>query len=208
MKRRLLSPVSGIEQRQFDRLLHLFAQAVGVTLLAQLRAHACEQFVAVDRARQAVVDAEIEAAQHALTILDVGDDEDGKVARALERADLAAQPQSVVAAEAEADDDEVDVVLGRLEQRLVRVRLDVDVVMRAQRLGEALGGAGAIVDDQDAAAPAVVGVRRRERRDHAQRDGGGGAVAQFVDHHFSRVSERTRAISATSSIGLVRKSSR
>ncbi len=90
--------------------------------------------------------------------------------------------QSVVAAEAEADDDEVDIVLGRLEQGFVRVRLDVDVVMRAQRLGQALGGTGAIVDDQDAAAPAVVGVRRREGRDHAQRDGRIGAIAQFVDH--------------------------
>ncbi len=173
-----------IEQRQFDRLLHLFAQAVGVALLAQLRAHPRQQFVAVDRARQAVVDAEFERAQHALTILEVGDDQDGKVARALERADLAAQPQPVVVAETEADDDEVDIVLGRLEQRLVRVRLDVDVVMGAQRLGQALGGTGAIVDDQDAAAPAVVGVRRGEGRDHAQRDGGVGAIAQFVDHHL------------------------
>ena len=118
----------------------------------------------------------------ARAILEVRDDENGQVSRAFDCANLAAEAQRIVVGEAEADDDDVDIVLGRLEHRLLRIRLDRDYVMRRQRLQEALGRTLAVVDEEEPPASAVFRTRRRERRDHAERDRGVGAIAQFVDH--------------------------
>ena len=56
-------------------------------------------------------------------------DQNRQLARALQRADLAAQPQPVEIGEAEADDQEVEIVLGAAQQRLMRRRFRLRPVM-------------------------------------------------------------------------------
>ena len=56
----------------------------------------------------------------------------GHIARALERADLAAQPQAVEILQAERDDHQVVIAFGGMEQRLGRIGLDLDRVLLRQ----------------------------------------------------------------------------
>ena len=55
----------------------------------------------------------------------------GKRARAVERAQMRAQPEPVDLLQVEADDDEVVVAFGGAEQRLLRVVLVVDLASAA-----------------------------------------------------------------------------
>ena len=91
----IVEPSQRVEERHLDRLLHGLAQAIRVTLLADVGLDPGQELVSVDRAREVVVDAELEAAKNFRAIVRVGDDEDRQIARALVRAGLAAQPQAV-----------------------------------------------------------------------------------------------------------------
>ena len=190
----IVQPGQGSNKRQFDRLLHLLAQTVGVALLrkwcARARAIRCDRPAALS---QSLI-AELEPAQHARAILEFGDDENGQVSRALERANLAAQAEAVVIGEAEADDEDVDIVLGRLEHGLLRIRPRRRLRDARQRLQEALGRTLAIVDEKkppprSAVAPSSAFAKGAIM---PQRHRGIGAIAQFVDHHLE-TGERAHA---------------
>ena len=109
----IVEPGQRVVKRHLDRLLHGLAQSIRIALLADVCAHAGQQFVSVDRAREVVVDAEFEAAKHLRAIVRIGDEQDRQIARALVRAGLAAQPQAVERARTETDDHEVDRLFAR-----------------------------------------------------------------------------------------------
>ena len=118
----------GVDHGHLDRALDILAQAVGVAFAAHQRAHAREEFVAVDRAQQKIIHPEFEAAQHPCAIFRLGDGEDRDLTRRLDGADLAAQPQSVIAAKAEADDEEVIGAGGAFDQGLQSVWFQFDLM--------------------------------------------------------------------------------
>ena len=124
----------------------------GVALAADLGAHARQQLVLVDRAHQIVVHADLEPAQQPRIVLGLGDHQDRHAAGAVERAHLAAQPQPVEVLQSERDDQALVVGLRRMEQRFLRVRLDVDGVLGGENAGDALVGGLAVVDQQHAPA--------------------------------------------------------
>ena len=90
-----------IRDRHLDRVLHIVAQMIGVAPLADLGARARQQLVLVDRAQQIVVDADFEPAQQPRIVVGIGDRKDRQLAGALQRARLAAQPQTIVIFQAE-----------------------------------------------------------------------------------------------------------
>ena len=119
-------------------MLHGLAQSIGITLLADVCAHASQQFVSVDRAGQVVVDAEFEAAKNLLAIVAISDEEDRQISRGLMRTRLTAEPQAVEGPKTETDDHEVDVLFARHGEGFARLVGQDDVMMRAQRLDDAL----------------------------------------------------------------------
>src|SRR6202521_2960885 len=78
-----------IGDRELDRLLHVVAQTLGIALAADLRAHPRPELVLVGAAQEIVVGAEIKAAQQPCLLFRVGDEQNGQMPRALERAHLA-----------------------------------------------------------------------------------------------------------------------
>jgi hypothetical protein len=60
-----------------------------------LGAHPRQELVLVDRAQQIIVDADLEPARHAYGVVRFGHGEDRQVARAVKRAQLAAEPQRI-----------------------------------------------------------------------------------------------------------------
>ena len=173
-----------VRDRHLDRVLHIVAQMIGVAALADLGAGARQQFVAVDRTGEIVVDADLEAAQQPRIVVGIGDGEDRQLPRAFQRARLAAQPKPVEILQTERDDQEVVTALGGVEQRFGRIGLDVDGMLGAQHLRQPLIGRSPVVDQQDASAPARIGDRVALRRLHADLERGDGAHAQFVGHHL------------------------
>ena len=198
-----------VGDRHLDRLLHVVAQPLGVALLADLGAHARQQLVLVDRPHQIVVDADLQPAHQPRVVLGLGDRQDRHVAGALERAHLAAQPQPV------------EVLQRRATRSAGR--------SRPRRRGTAPRcGFGST---------STVCSRRQHRRRCARRTIARSSTSRMRPLRpvsasasrsgilmpisrevtarmrsssviiFSRASERTRAISATSDTGLVRKSS-
>ncbi len=145
-----------IDHRQLHRGLDVGAQGVGIALAADLRAHAGEHLVGVDRTGQIVVHAEIEAAQHPLAVFEIGERQDRGVPGAVERAQLAADAQAVEIGKAEADDDQFVIALGGGEQGLMGLAFDVDLIAAAQGGQNALGRIGPVLDQQDATVLAVV----------------------------------------------------
>ena len=117
-------------------------------------------------------------------VVGLGDRQDRQVAGALERAELAAQPQAVEILQAQRNDHQVVIALGGVEQRLARIGLDVDGVLGRQRRRDPLVGRLAVVDDQDAAAAAGVVDRLAFRVLDADFLRGQRAHAQFVGHHL------------------------
>ena len=61
-----------VGDRHLDRQLDVVAQPLGVALLADLGAHARQQFVLVDRPHQIVVDADLEPAHQARVVVGLG----------------------------------------------------------------------------------------------------------------------------------------
>ena len=100
---------------RLDAFLQAVAQVVGIALALDLRADARQQLVAVDGAHDVVVDAHVEAAQQARLVAGLDQHDDRQVARAVERARLRAQPQAVGPGQRQADDEQIEILLG--EQR-------------------------------------------------------------------------------------------
>ena len=128
-----------IDHRQFDRRLNIKAQTVGVALAPNLGAHARQHLVAVDGAQQIIIHAQIEAAQDALAVFDIGQHQQGRMAGAFNRAKLSAQAQAVEIGEIQADEGDLVIGLGGAKKRLFRVGFDIDLIGAAQRPGGALG---------------------------------------------------------------------
>ena len=76
-----------------------------------------------------VVDPHVEAAQQAGVVARLDDDHDRQVPRAVERADLRAEPQAVGMLEAEADDHQVEIAVGKPQQRPRRIGFALDVML-------------------------------------------------------------------------------
>ena len=98
-----------------DRVLHVVAQMLGVAPPADQCARTRQQFVLVDRAQQVIVDADLEPAQQPRVVLGIGDRQQRHLPGTLQRTRLAAQPQAVEILEAQRNDDQVVVALGRVK---------------------------------------------------------------------------------------------
>ena len=185
-------PGQRVGDRHLDRHLHIVAQPLGIALLLDLRAHARQHLVPVDRADQIVVDADFQPAHQPRVVVGFGDRQDRHVAGALERAHLAAQPQAVEILQAERHDQQVVIALGGMKQRLARIGLDVDRVLGRQHRDDALIRARPVIDDQDAAVAAGFRHRFALRAFDADFPGRERAHAQLVGHHL-QPRERTHA---------------
>ena len=86
----VVEPGQSIDDPEFEGGRHVVAQRVGVVLAAQLRAHARDEFIAVDRPQNVVVHAKIETAQDARSLLGIGEQQNGQSAGSLQRTQLAA----------------------------------------------------------------------------------------------------------------------
>ena len=178
-------PGQPVGDRHLDRRLHVVAQPLGVALLLDLRPHARQHLVLVDRAHQIVVDADFQPAHQPRVVVGFGNRKDRHIAGALERADLAAQPQAVEILQPERHDDQVVVALGGAEQRFVRISLDVDDVFGRQRRRRCARRTIARSSTmQDAAIAAGFGDRLALGALDADLPRGHRAHAQFVGHHF------------------------
>jgi hypothetical protein len=91
-----------------------------------------QQLVAIEGARQVGVDTHVERAHQAGILARLHDDDDRQLARAFERAHLAAQSQAVGRGQVQADDDEI---VGFVSGRRADQALDV-----AKRGGRNRGG--------------------------------------------------------------------
>ena len=96
-----------IGQRQFQRRAEVGAEAVLIELAADLIAGAGAQLVLVDRHRQPVAGAQLEAAQHALALAGFGDQQQRRLVRRVSRAQRRNQLQRVLVGELQADHDQV-----------------------------------------------------------------------------------------------------
>ena len=146
-----------VENGHFDRLLEPHAQIVGVALALDLGAHARQQLVGIDRADDIVVDAHIEAPEQLGVVAGLDDDHDRQMPRAVERANLRAQPQAVGIVEAQAYDHQIEIAVGQPQQSAGRIGLALDVMFLLERVDDALGGTIAVLDQQNAsAAPELI----------------------------------------------------
>ena len=113
----IVQPGERVRDGQLDALLQTVAQIVGMALALDLGAHPGQQLVAIDGARQIVVHAHVERAQQARLVARLRHDDDRQMARALERAHLAAQPQAVGSREVQADDQQIVGAVAEPQQR-------------------------------------------------------------------------------------------
>jgi len=154
------------------------AQAVVAALAADLRQAAGNQLVRIDRPHQVVRHAEVERTHDDVVVALLGDEQDRQEARAFQRAQLRAEAERVVVLEIGVDDDQLEIALGRLEERGLRIGHAGDVGDRLQRAGDALLRGAAPVDEEDVARlVAEIGVQPLLQRNGA---GGGRAHAQLV----------------------------
>ena len=140
-----------IGDRHFQAELHVVAQLVAVSLLAQLGAHARKQLVAIHGTHQIVVHAHVERLDQLAALAFADQNQNRRVAHFRQRAQMRAEPQAVEAADAEAHDDEIEIAAPRADQRFIEGR-DVDqLVLLLQCAAEPGDGFRPVFDDQDAA---------------------------------------------------------
>ena len=108
----------------------------------------------------------------------------GTLRGAVERAELAAQPQRVAVLQRQRHDHQVVFAFGGVEQRLVRIAFDVHGVLGRQRRRQPLGRRRAVIDDQHAPGAAGVGDRLVLGILNADLPRGQRAHAQLVGHHL------------------------
>ena len=141
-----------VRHGELDALVQAVAQVVGMALALDLRAHAGEQLVAIDRAGQIVVHAHVESAQQARFLARLHDDDDGQVAGALQRAHLAAQAQAVGRCQVQADDEEIAGPVAEAHERRRQFGLDLHLMRFAEHRDHALGHALVVLHQQNAPA--------------------------------------------------------
>src|SRR5580704_8964596 len=91
----IVEPGQRVVKRHLYRLLNGLAQSIRIKLLPDVCPHPGQELVSVDRAREIVIGAEFEPAKHLRAIVWIGNEQDRQIARALVRAGLTAQPQTV-----------------------------------------------------------------------------------------------------------------
>ena len=138
----IVKACQGVGDRRFDTLLETRPQVIRVALPLDLGANARQQLMPVDRPHDVIVYAHVQAAHQARIVAGLDQHDDRQVAGAIERADLAAETQAVGIGQAEAHDQQVEIVLSQLHQRGVDVALGESVVGLAQGLQQAGRGAG------------------------------------------------------------------
>ena len=107
----VVEPGQLVGQRQRQAAAVVLAQPVLQPLAADLGAHPRQQLVAVDRADQIVVGAEIEPLGQPRQLAVVGEQQDRQLARCLVRAPLRDQAQRVAVGHRQAGDDQLDAVV-------------------------------------------------------------------------------------------------
>jgi hypothetical protein len=95
--------------------------------------------------------AHVHAAEQAGLVARLDEDDDGQVAGAVEGAHLGTEPQAVGGGEAQAHDQDVEVVFGKLHERRVGIALDEGIMGFGDDIHQARGGAGMIIDEEQAA---------------------------------------------------------
>ncbi len=119
-----------IGDRHLQAELDIVAQPVGIAFLAQLGAHARDQFVLVDRTRQIIVDAHLQRLGQLAPVAVGHHHQDRHIAPFGQRAQLRAQAQAIKAAQAEADDDEVVIAAAHAHDGLLEGIDGGDVIGR------------------------------------------------------------------------------
>ncbi|MNS36735.1 hypothetical protein D3C72_689310 [compost metagenome] len=140
-----------VDNGKFHRVLEIEPQMLVITLAPDLRQRAGDEFVRIDRAENIIVHAEIERARHHLIRPLLRHQKQRQETGAFQRAKLRAQPQRIVVLEIGIDDDELEGVARRLEQRRLRLRDSIDLCNRLQRPDDTFLRAGAAVRHQYAA---------------------------------------------------------
>jgi len=125
----------------------------------------------------------------------------------VERPQLAAQAKPIVADEVKAHENELERALGGLDEGLVGILLDLDPVVLPKRGGEPLIGARPVVDEEQLGVEPGLRDRGRQGSPMPKSREAMARVRISSVTAFSRTRLRTRAMSAVSSTGLVRKSS-
>jgi hypothetical protein len=160
------------------------AQAVIVALAPHLGAQPGDQFLTVEGPHDIVVDAEFEGAGDALLLVAAGDQDDGHEPGTVERAQLRAQPQRVVAGKAGRHQDTIEIALRDLETGGLRVGLDDRGHVGRQQPGNGCRRIGVVVDQKHARALLVARHDIGKQRLDADRARRRRAQAQFVGQHF------------------------
>jgi hypothetical protein len=104
--------------------------------------------------------------------------------RPVERPHLRAEPQAVGVLEAEADDQEIEIAVGKPQQRTGRIGLALHMMLPLQRAQDALGRAVAVLDQEDAAAAPKLIELDPHGRDKTHLFLGRGAHQHLVREHL------------------------
>ena len=113
-----------------------------------LRVGARQQLLAIDRAHQIIVHAHVESLDHAAVIVGIDDDQDRHLPGSLQRPQLRAQSQAVIAVEIEIDEDELVILVRRHEHCLLRIVDAIELMAAEQRHLDAVMQQAAIVDQE------------------------------------------------------------
>ncbi len=192
-----------VEDRHFDRVLHVVAQMIGIAPPADLGARPRQQFVLVDRAQQIVVDADLEPAQQPRIVVGIG--------RSRGSATGGCAPASAPGCTAASRRNSPGSARRSADRNCPRRRETAPPPdwVRRRRCARRTGSAPAARRTTAGRRPAGC-ARRRPCRRSALRSGASMPISSEVMARmrsssviiFSRVSERTRAISTTSDDGL------
>ena len=111
--------------------------------------------------------AHVQAAQEAPLLPGFHDDYDRHMPRSIERADLRAQAQAIRVLQIEADNQEIVIAFGHLQQRPRRIGLTLDMLLAIQRLDQAVGRALTILHQEDSSVASGLFELRIHRRGEA-----------------------------------------
>ncbi|MBV8778118.1 MAG: diguanylate cyclase, partial [Alphaproteobacteria bacterium] len=147
-----------VGQRQRQAAPVVLVQPVLQALAANLGAHTRQHLVAVDRADQIVVGAEVEPLGEARQFALVGKQQDRQLAERLDRAPLRHQAQRVAVGHRQAEDDQLDRFVEHRLGLVAAADLTHALGDRRQRLGNARGAKALLLDEQDVRAAHRLGV--------------------------------------------------
>src|ERR1019366_3362353 len=151
-----------------------------MALSPDLRPRPRRKLARIDRPRDIVVHAKVEAAQDALAILGIGDRQHRDLAGALHRSEPGAKPEPVVTREIETDDEKVVIAEGGGVENPILIVDTFDIVESPQGVRDELRRGRTILGDHDAPATAVAFHRPTKGKPNPEIHGAKGLAAQFV----------------------------